>query len=47
MQCIEQTGEKDKQMRDQSLGCWVHLLPSEDRHIPVRQAVATPDARSF
>lgn len=47
MQCSEPTGEKDKQMRDKSLGCWVHLLPTEDRHIPVRQAVAAPDARSF
>lgn len=46
MQCIEQTGEKDKQMRDQSLGCWVHLLAREDRHIPVRQAMAAADARS-
>lgn len=34
-------------MRKQSPESWVHLLPSEDGHIPVRQAVAAPDARSF
>lgn len=47
MQCAEQTGEKDKQMWDESLESQVHLLPSEDRRIPVRQATAAPDARSF